>query len=211
LSSKFLIRSAVRDSTVFPSSFNIFSYSCAFSDNFSTCLITAPGQYMSGCNGLFFLRYQTKMHLLFCFFPPTLRIVTCRPQLATLATNRGIATAFCLAGSARFTCAGDSTIIALSDSGPLARDRYLGLSDKGLIRKNGGGVSSFCAECRGRICDRRRAGCGKGEVWIWLLDEDLALRSILLAICPRRCFFDRHDRKSAGSRRVCSDVFGLNQ
>lgn len=38
LSSKLLIRSAALNSTIPPNSFSKFSYSCAFSDKFSTCL-----------------------------------------------------------------------------------------------------------------------------------------------------------------------------
>lgn len=37
-SSKLLIRSAALNSTMPPNSFSKFSYSCAFSDKFSTCL-----------------------------------------------------------------------------------------------------------------------------------------------------------------------------
>jgi hypothetical protein len=143
-------------------------------------------------------KIQTWSHLLFCLLSPALRVITYRPQLATLATNRGIATAFCLAGSARFTSAGYTTIKALSGWGTLARDRYFGLGGKGLIRKNGGSVGSFCAECRGRICDRGRVGGGKGDIWIWELEAGCALRSLSLVNWLRRRFLDCHNRKSAG-------------
>lgn len=118
LSSKFLIRSAVRLSTTFPRSFKKFSYSCAFSESLSTCLeltITYEHHIESATTTI-------PNNLPFRPLLPPNRILTSHPELTTLATNRGIATAFCFALPARFASAGDSTIIARGNARPLTGD-----------------------------------------------------------------------------------------
>lgn len=132
----------------------------------------------------------------FSLSPQPSGVVTRSSQLTTLATNRGVTTAFRLALPAGCTGAGHSSIIARGSCDPLARYGNFSLCSKRLTRPKGGCIWALGAYRRPCVCDGERAESGGGVVCCWLLGRRSVLRNDVVIVCTRVRFLDRHCRRS---------------